>query len=66
MSLDLSVDIILFEILAFLYCLKKGDNEIGLLTCALETVYQANQSRVLLSLYEIRDNTLPLFVEMNQ
>ena len=66
MSLDLSANIVLFQLMAFLYCLKKGDNEIGLLSCALEMVYQASEFRVLLSFHEISDNTLPLFVEMNR
>merc|ERR1712176_978983 len=63
-ELDLYADKILFQKLAFLFCIKKEDDEIGLLGCALEMVYRASRPRVALSFSEIGDNTLPLFVEM--
>jgi len=63
-ELDLYADKILFQKLAFLFTVKKEDDEIGLLACALEMVYRASRSRVALSFSEMGDNTLPLFVDM--
>lgn len=64
LELDLSADKILFQKLAFLFCVRKVDDEIGLLACALEMVYRASRERVALSFNQIGDATLPLFVDM--
>jgi len=63
-ELDVCADKILFQKLAFLFCIDKGNDEIGLLACALELVHRASRPRVTLSFNEIGDTTLPLFVEM--
>lgn len=63
-ELDLHADKILFQKLAFCYTNRKYDEELGLLSCALEMVYRANTARVAISFHEVGESLLPLFVEM--
>lgn len=63
-ELDLHADKILFQKLAFCYTTRKFDEELGLISCALEMVYRANTARVAISFHEVGESLLPLFVEM--
>ena len=63
-ELELQADKILFQKLSYCFNVHKYDEEIALVSCALEMVYRANRGRVALSFQEIGDSILPPFVEM--
>ena len=65
-ELDLQADKIIFQKLAFSFCINKMDQEVGLLSSALELVYRGSRARVALSFNEIGESILPLLVQIIQ
>jgi hypothetical protein len=63
-ELDLHADKIIFQKLAYCYAVRKHDEELGLLTRALEMLYRANRARVAISFHEVGESLLPLLVDM--
>ena len=63
-ELDLHADKILLQKLSFCYAVRKYDEELGLLSCALEMVFRANRARVAISFHEVGESLLPLLVDM--
>ncbi len=63
-ELDLHADKIIFQKLAFCYSVRKFDEELGLLACAMEMVYRANRARVAISFHDVGESLLPLLVDM--